>query len=96
MDMIRHLTEPQALSTLADIVLVVMLVEPLALAAYRRFTGKGPTAREAVVIILPGLFLILVLKAALEGGSVFLVAALLLAAFVAHVTDMLSRFRNIN
>jgi len=93
MDVMRHLDEPHMLPVLANIVLAVMLLEPLVLAAYRRITGRGPTTRQAIAIILPGLFLVLVLKAALEGASVGVIAALLLAAFAAHVTDMLSRFR---
>jgi hypothetical protein len=45
------------------------------------------------MMILPGLFLVMVLKAAVEGASVLLIAALLFGALVAHIADMWVRFR---
>ncbi len=92
MDLSQQLSYPISPSALADIVLVVMLVEPFALASYRRLTGRGPRIIEALAIILPGLILMLVLKAALAGAPVPAIAGLLFAALLSHLGDLWSRF----
>jgi hypothetical protein len=69
-----------------DLVLLVLAIEALAIA---RFAG----ARRGALLgaLVPGLFLLLALRAALVGGPWQLVALLLAASLPAHLLDLRRR-----
>jgi NhaP-type Na+/H+ or K+/H+ antiporter len=77
-----------------DIVLAVMLLEAGLLLAYRHRTRHGPSAAELLSVLVPGVFLLLALRAALVGAGALLISACLLAALLAHVADIARRWRS--
>lgn len=77
----------------ADIVLACLMVEAIALLAWRRTTGRGPTTGALLALLLPGGFLVLALRFALTGAPWWLVPAALGAAFAAHLADLRERLR---
>ncbi len=78
---------------LIDFVLVFTIVEALALTLARRRTGRGLSAAGLGLLLLPGIFLLLALRAALAGGAWPWVPAALLAALIAHLMDLRQRWR---
>lgn len=79
--------------TVVDFILVVMLLECIVLAIYRKRTGRGVAFVDMVAMLLAGAFLLLALRAALTGAPWSLIAAWLLAALVAHLVDLARRWR---
>lgn len=71
---------------IADLLLLVMAVEAMALTWWR-----GRQARPLLVAILPGIPLMLALRAALVGAGWWWVAAALAAAGMLHVLDLRQR-----
>jgi hypothetical protein len=73
--------------TIADIVIIVMIVEGLVLYAFRsRFRGVG--FYDVAAMLGAGLFLVLALRATLTGAGWQWVALFLTAAFAAHLFDV--------
>jgi hypothetical protein len=79
--------------TLIDLILLFTVLEALVLSLVRRRTGHGLHPRAVVLLLLPGIFLMLALRAALAGGAWPWVPAALFAALVAHLMDLRQRWR---
>ena len=78
---------------LVDIVLLLTGLEVLALAAWRWRTGTGPRILTLSRVLLPGICLILGMRAALAGMIWPFVPVSLIAALVAHLLDLRARWR---
>jgi len=77
----------------AEAILGLMASEGLALLALRRRLGRGPSPAAIAASLLAGGFLLLALRAALTGAAWPWLAIWLLAALLAHVADLLLRWR---
>ena len=77
----------------ADLVLLILLLEATALALWHRRTGRGLAPAAILGLALPGVALVLALRAALVGAGWPWVAAALTAAFAAHLLDLWLRLR---
>jgi hypothetical protein len=73
---------------IVDLILVFMAVEGMLLVLAKSRTGVGLSLRGAVSVLLPGLGLLLALRAALAGHHWTIVALFLFASLVAHVADL--------
>ena len=73
---------------IVDLILLFMAVEGISLVLAKSRTGFGLSARDAVSVLLPGLGLLLALRAALAGQDWTVVALFLLAALIAHLADL--------
>lgn len=72
---------------LIDLILVLTTIEALCLTIWRRRTGKGPST----LLLLPGVCLMLALRAALAGASWPWVPLALTAALLCHLADLCGR-----
>ncbi|MGK7866209.1 hypothetical protein [Falsiroseomonas sp. E2-1-a20] len=77
----------------ADLVLLVLLAEALALFLWHRRTGRGLAPLAVAGLVLPGVAFALALRAALTGAGWGWVAAALVAAFLTHAFDLAVRLR---
>ncbi len=77
----------------AEAILGLMALELIALLALRRRLGRGPSPAAILVTLLAGAFLLLALRAALSGAAWPWLAIWLVAALLAHVADLLLRWR---
>jgi len=77
----------------ADLILLVLVLEGLALWLFHRNTGRGLPLREVLPFLLAGGSFALSLRAALTGAGWPLVALPLLGALVAHIWDLTARWR---
>lgn len=77
----------------ADLVLLVLLLEAAALALWHRRTARGLAPAAILGLAMPGVALVLALRAALVGAGWGWVAAALSAAFAAHLLDVWLRLR---
>ena len=77
----------------ADLILACLVLEAIALLAWRRWRGTGPSVADILALLLPGAFLVLALRVALTGGPWPLIPLALSAALVAHLADLVRRFR---
>lgn len=77
----------------ADLVLLCLVVEAAALAAFRWRTGRGLGMAAMAALILPGVMLALALRAALTDAWWGWVGLALAGALIAHVADLLQRLR---
>lgn len=77
----------------ADLVLLVLLLEAAALALWHHRTGRGLAPAAILGLAMPGVALVLALRAALVGAGWGWVAAALSAAFAAHLLDVWLRLR---
>lgn len=77
----------------ADLILLCLVLEAVALLAWRRMRGTGPSIADIMALLLPGAFLVLALRVALTGGPWPLIPLALSAALVAHLADLARRFR---
>ncbi len=73
-------------------IIALTLLEICGLAAYRRLTGKGPTLGDVLPNILAGDFILLAWPLSANHWSWS--ALCLLAALIAHSTDMLRRWKS--
>jgi len=87
------MNDAPALAMLIDLVIVFTLVEALALVLYHRATGKGVSPREFLANMVSGLCLMLALRCGAGEAGVPWVALWLLAAGLAHGTDLWMRWR---
>jgi fatty acid desaturase len=74
---------------LVDAILLLTVLEGVVLARWRRVS-----ARVAWGMLLPGMFLLLALRAALAGAAWPWVPAALFGALVAHCCELWARFRD--
>lgn len=77
----------------ADLILLVLLLEGLALWALHRRTGRGIALSAVLPFLLAGAAFALSLRAALTGAGWALVALPLVAALGAHLWDLAARWR---
>lgn len=77
---------------LVDLAIAVTLIEGIALAVYRRVTGRGPTLPDLAVMLGAGLCLMFALRAAVSGAVAWM-AIFLVGALVAHLADLGRRWR---
>ncbi len=78
-------------SRLVDVILLLVVVEAVCLLVYRGRTGRGLRPTGIVLMLLPGLCLVLALRAGLQGGASVAVLAWLTAALIAHIADLFFR-----
>jgi hypothetical protein len=78
---------------IADLVLIVMVIEAFALSWYSGQRVGAPKIKIILFALLPGAFLALALKAALMQVSWLWIAAALLCSLVTHFLDMRGRFQ---
>lgn len=76
---------------IVDFVLIVVVLEAGALLAYRVFTGRGLAPISIALMLLPGVCLLLALRAALTGASPAGVMMWLSLALVVHLADLWRR-----
>jgi hypothetical protein len=82
-----------ATGRIVDVVLALTVAEWLVLVAYRRRTGRGLEAFDLLSNLLAGIFLLLALRGALVNAWWGWIALLLVAAFLAHVSDLRRRWK---
>ena len=78
---------------LIDLVIAVTVLEGLALAAYHWRTGRGMAPRDFVPNLAAGLALMLALRAGQSSAAWHWVAMALMAAGLAHATDLRRRWQ---
>lgn len=83
----------EALRWLVDAVIALTLIEALVLWLYHRRSGRGLALSEIGLNLFSGLCLMLALRVALAGDSLWLVAAALAAAGILHALDIRRRWR---
>ena len=76
---------------IADVVIVVMVLEGLAFALAARLRARKWALSSMLTGLLPGFFLVLALKAALMQTSTLWIAAALSAALMTHLFDLRNR-----
>ncbi|MES1161828.1 MAG: hypothetical protein ABUL50_02040 [Rhizobacter sp.] len=82
------------IALLIDLVIVFTLVEAVALALYHRVSGHGVAPRDFLVNMVSGLCLMLALRCLVRDAGTAWVALCLLAAGLAHGTDLWLRWRS--
>lgn len=81
------------LAQIFDLVIAFTLIECAALALYHRATGKGVAPRDFLANMASGLCLMLALRCAVHDAGAAWIALFLLAAGLAHGTDIWMRWR---
>ena len=76
---------------IVDLVLILVVLEAAGLLAYRAVTGRGLAPIGIALMLLPGVCLLLALRAALMGERPAMVLAWLTLALVVHLADMWQR-----
>jgi hypothetical protein len=82
-----------ATDLLADVILVVMALECVALIVYWRLTRRGVAPSDFALNLMSGFCLALALRAALGGVWWGWIAACLGLAGLAHALDLMTRWR---
>jgi len=77
----------------ADLILMILLLEGLGLWYFHRRTGRGLPLEAVLPFLLAGAAFALSLRAALTGAGWPLVALPLLGALGAHLWDLAARWR---
>ncbi|WBQ12932.1 hypothetical protein L2D00_13940 [Hyphomonadaceae bacterium BL14] len=75
-----------------DFILLVVVVEVIVLAVFPRLRG-AMSLTDVALLIAPGVMLMLALRGALTGAPHTITAAVLAAAFVFHLWDIIRRRR---
>jgi hypothetical protein len=91
--MIDGFADSTVIAQVIDLVIAFTLVECLLLALYHRATGKGVAPRDFGMNMLSGLCLMLALRCLARDAGAAWIALFLLAAGLAHGTDLLMRWR---
>jgi hypothetical protein len=78
---------------IADLVLVVMLLEGVVLAVWHRLSGKGIAPLDLLPGLLGGVGLVLALRCAIVGAGWEWIAFSLGFALIGHVVDLMRRWR---
>jgi hypothetical protein len=87
------LIDAAVIAPLIDLVIAFTVVEGAALALYRRVSGKGVAPRDFALNLVSGLCLMLALRSLAQEAGAAWTAAWLLAAGLAHGSDLLLRWR---
>jgi hypothetical protein len=87
------MTELFSSGRIVDIVLAVLAAEILWVAVRRGRGSRLPTLPSMAIAALPGIFLLLALRAALTGAGWIWVAVWLATSFPAHLADLWHRAR---
>jgi hypothetical protein len=74
-----------------DFIVAVMCVEIVVLYVYRALSGRGLRLSDVAIMMLPGLALLLALRATLVGAGPQQVALWLVVALFAHLADLWRR-----
>lgn len=82
-----------ASGAVVDAILLLMVLEGALIAILRRRTGTGVPARDLLAMLAAGGCLMLALRAALVGAAWPWIALALSAALVAHLADLVRRWR---
>jgi hypothetical protein len=80
-------------SQLIDVVIAVTLLECGALIFYHRLTKRGLAPKDYLLNLGAGLFLMLALRSALADAGWMWMVLYLMAAGLAHSTDLWSRWK---
>jgi hypothetical protein len=75
----------------AFLILALLLLEALAIWAWRRARGRGPRLRDVAGTLVSGACMILALRAAATGQGAAAIGGLLSLSFLAHAYDMWRR-----
>ena len=78
---------------LIDTIIIITVIEVTVLLLYHYQTKRGLKPRDYLFNVVSGLCLMLALRCALSGSSWYVVSVFLLAAGLAHVTDIVLRLR---
>ena len=78
---------------IADLILLLVVIEGLLLAAYRSLTGRGIAAYALWGNLASGACLLLALRGALTGSHWTWIALALAGGLAAHVADLACRWR---
>lgn len=78
---------------IVDIIIVCMVLEWIAIVAYKSRTGNGITPPDLSCNLLAGVFLMLALRGALVGAAWQWIALCLAAALPAHLSDLVRRWQ---
>ena len=81
------------LAPLIDLVIAITLVEFAAIVLHHRITGGGVAPRDIALNLLSGLCLMLALRSLAHNAGATWVAGFLLAAGIAHGSDIWRRWR---
>ena len=76
---------------IVDLIVALVVVEAAVLIALHRSRRRGPGAATVIAMLVPGVFLLLALRAALTAAPWTTIALWLAAALVAHLTDVARR-----
>lgn len=76
-----------------DLILLLVVVEGIAFFVYRQRTSRGPATADLLSNFLAGGCLLLALRSALTGTAWGWIAVCLVAALLAHVSDVWGRWR---
>ena len=77
---------------IADIMLVFMLIEGVVLIGFHFKTGRGLGPAEVFWLLLPGICLVLAMRAALAKASWAWIALAVSISLFAHLGDLRQRF----
>lgn len=89
----RELTDFVSSGAAIDWILVLVLLEAVLLVGYRYYTRNGLGVGSVLSLLIPGACLLLALRCALTSAGAVAIGACLLAAFIAHLTDVMVRLR---
>lgn len=76
-----------------ELIVGLMVVEGLLLAWWHERTGQGPGLADFAATLVSGLCLMMALRAGLVGDGALWIGFWLVVALIAHVTDLLRRWR---
>jgi hypothetical protein len=76
-----------------DVVLLVIALEALLLVGWRLLTGGGLALGQIALALLPGIMLLLALRAALLQSAWIWIAVFLVLSFPLHLIDLSRRMR---
>ena len=86
------MAELYASGRVVDLIALIVFAEFAVLAFLRWRTGRGLPPAALAATLAAGLFLLMALRAALQGRDWTVIAAWLLAAMAAHVVDLWLRW----
>jgi len=77
-----------------ELIVALMLLEGLLIAWWHGRTGLGPGLAGFAATLVSGLCLMMALRAGLVGDGALWIGFWLIAALIAHLTDLLRRWRS--
>jgi hypothetical protein len=85
-------SNPNALTWIVDAILIFMVLEGLALVAYRHWTGRGIAPFSVLANLLAGGGILLALRAYLSNADPLVIMACFGLSFIAHCADISHRW----